>query len=124
MVPRPKPRILVVDEESDLRDLLPSAFRDRGLSFTVVDDILLAKMLIWTERVDLIVIDPIVLRERGDSLLAYAELLCIPVLPLPGSFVYLEREVMSRLGARITRVRRIADQVEGAVRRRRIHLAS
>ncbi|HEY0523239.1 MAG TPA: hypothetical protein VGD08_07610 [Stellaceae bacterium] len=124
MTPEPKPHVLVVDEQSDLRDLLPAAFRDHGLSCAIVNDVLLAKRLIWTERIDLIVIDPLVLRERCSALLAYSELLCVPVLPLPGSLVYLEQGMTSPLGKPAVRVRRIVERIAGAVRERQVSLVS
>ena len=116
-MPVRRPRhILIVDAQSDIRDLLLCAFLDRGFTFSFVDDPFAAKLLLALLPVDLIVVDPLMLRDAGGDFVEHAGALGVPLLALPGTFTVLGAAMTVSLSRR-HRAAQVVERVAGAINR-------
>ena len=89
MAPR---RILVVDNVSELCDLLADAFSEAGFAVATACDAAAARRLLATESFELMLIDAVLPGESGESLAAHAERLAVKIILMSGNLDILSRK--------------------------------
>ncbi|MCM5681218.1 response regulator [Schlegelella sp. S2-27] len=121
------PRILIADDEAELRGLLQRYFTEQGLGVRVVADAAAAERLLARERFDVLVLDVMMVGEDGLSLCRRlrAQGETVPILMLTARGDPIDRVVGLEMGAddylsKPFNPRELLARVQAMVRRQRM----
>ncbi len=93
-------RLLIVDDDFDIRDSLASYFQDNGFAVSVAEDALAARRVIQSDPPDLVLLDVMMPGEDGISLCQHvAGLKSLPVIFLSARTTDVDRIVGLEVGA-------------------------
>lgn len=82
------PSILVVDDNSEVRQVVCEFLRDSGHLVFAAGSALQARALLAREPLDLLIVDCVMSGEQGDSLAAHALTLGVPAILTSGDLRY------------------------------------